>query len=61
MDCDGDELIVLVNRIFSSQSEDNTWDFSGVDSGFSGFYGTADGSRAAIRDMGIYFMTGSSP
>lgn len=61
MDAEGDELIILVNRTYNPESEDRNWDFSGTDSGFSAFFGTDNGSRAVIRDMGIYLMTGSSP
>lgn len=64
MDVDGDELIILVSRNYDPQSETRFWDFTsgtGMDSGFSAFFGTDDGARAVIRDMGIYLMTGSSP
>lgn len=63
MDVEGDELIVLVDRNYNLVDEERNWDFTGgnKDSGFSAFFGTADGTRDPIRDMGIYIMTGSNP
>ena len=60
VDCEGDELIILVNPGDTSR----LWNFStpGADDyGFSATYGTADGSRAPIPDMGIFLLSGSNP
>jgi len=58
LDCTGDEMIILATK-----SNGANWDFdaSGQDSGFSEFFGTADGARSVIRDTGIYVFTGSNP
>lgn len=60
IDCVGDELIILVNPA----DQTRTWDFTteGVDDyGFSATYGTANGSRTPIRDMGVFLLSGSNP
>lgn len=61
MDVEGDELIILVNRNVESTDSESTWDFAASDLGFSSFFGTANGTRNAVQDMGIYIMTGSNP
>lgn len=58
MDCIGDEMIILVTA-----PSDAAWDFEsgGRDDGFSKFFGTADGTRNPIRDLGVYIFSGSNP
>lgn len=56
----GDEFMVLVTRKPRINS-DETWDFGDTDSGFSAFFGTANGMRQPIKDLGIYVMTGANP
>lgn len=57
----GDELIITALR--TDQEASATWDFSGVDQGFSNVYGTnvAGPPHAAFPDLGIYVWTGSNP
>lgn len=54
-DCLGDELIILIDRLYDSESEQNTWDFAtdGRDCGLSRFFGVAN--------TGIYLLGGSNP
>lgn len=62
-DAMGDELIILVTRRDLSLDMSGTWNFNSLqtDSGFSAVYGTANGTRDPIRDLGIYVFTGSNP
>ena len=57
----GDELIITASR--TDQMILGTWDFSGIDQGFSNLYGTNVGGppHRAFPDMGIYVWTGSNP
>lgn len=63
MDALGNEFLILVDREFDADDPSNTWNFQfgQRDNGFSRFFGTNDGSRNVIRDMGIYVFTGSNP
>lgn len=61
LDCEGDELMIAVDKA-DNQNNDDTWNFSdpnGTDFGFSQFFGT--GTGAIVRDLGIYVFTGSNP
>jgi hypothetical protein len=55
----GDEMIILAKR-YESDYTGQTWNFetSNEDEGFSAIYGTNNGQRAPIPNVGIYVCTG---
>lgn len=67
LDTMGDEFIILVDRPVNPQTiqeDPGVWNFDqdgGLDAGFSAFYGTANGFRAPITDLGVYVLTGANP
>lgn len=59
LDCEGDELIILVTK--PPNVGNDTWDFdeAGDDKAFSDFFGSGTGQ--AFDNLGIYIFTGSNP
>lgn len=57
MDCEGDEIIILVTKGSSS------WNFAtgGSDDGFARFFGNQAGAGKPISAAGIYVFSGSNP
>jgi hypothetical protein len=65
-DAEGDELIILANRVDWQDNAAPAWDFTdpAKDLAFSNIYGTgtwAGGGHQSFRDVGIYMQTGTTP
>lgn len=55
LDSSGDEMMILVYKNDTTQ----TWDFSGLDQGFSNTYGTNDGGLPNNPNLGILVSSGT--
>lgn len=61
-DAEGDELVILAQKIPDGEGSFGTWDFAGDDLPFSFTYGDGNGTyQAPYDDAGIYILTGSNP
>lgn len=64
MQCEGDELIILVDKVATGEGEPAPWNFAGGEDDF--FFGEFFSGNDAIQpvfrqELGVYVFTGSNP